>query len=164
MLELSFEFDSAAYARAREKANVFAKFAHFHENHLISNRLRELLFRMVFNLTPQDWVIPVDIHVSGFTGRGLMGSKEDRYYIMDGLDAGFEPFENSVEFRGTLNAIVPMCFRYEGHAVIHVDVKWMQPERNAISFALLGDREFQLRPVEPRDTKFLAIIARISKK
>jgi hypothetical protein len=164
MLAVSFEFDAAAYARAREKANVFPNFVNFHEEAILSNTLRESLFRKVFNLSAHEWVIPVEVEVSGFTGKGLMGSKEDRYYIIDGLDLDFAKVENAPEFEGTLNAVVPMCFRYEGHALIPIDVWRMQPERNAISFALLGDREFQIRALEPRDVKFQSVISRISKK
>jgi hypothetical protein len=164
MVALSFQFDDAAHARAREKANVFARFADFAGGPMLSDRLREALFRLVFNLSAHEWVIAVDVEVSGFVGRGLLGSKEDRYYIVEGMGVAFESVENSAEFGGTLNAVVPMCFRFEGHALIQLDLCWMQPGRNEISFALLGDREFRIRPVEVGDARFQSVIARISRK
>jgi hypothetical protein len=158
LLALSFEFDEAAYARAREKRNLFARFAEFRMPALQNGRLREALFRMVFALAPHEWVTPVEVECSGVVGRCLLGSKDDAYYFVEDLGRDFEPVENSAEFGGTLRAVVSGSMRYEGRAVVPLMLNAVKGE--VVMFSWGGNTEFRVSSADRFDPKFAGLIAR----
>jgi hypothetical protein len=167
LLEESLQFDASAWHRIREKANVFSKFVDFRGCAQTSNIMNQRLFRFVFKLDRQDWIIPVSVQISGTIGKCLLGTKDDGYYLIDELDKEFRPIENSEEFERSLKDAIIKCYQYDGHALIPVRLSRLQivdGAHDAILFAFRSDLQMRISAEEPNDPNFASVLAKVGSK
>jgi hypothetical protein len=168
LLEMSFGVDVSAYYRAREKANVFAKFADFAAGVQSSNAMRMKIFRIVFGLSPEDQIFPVIVEISGAFGKGLFANRAEVFYLITGMDEHFGAFSNTQEFETNLRIVSGKCNYFEGHIVVPFTFSGIVLDQHATPVVVIVPYrelvQFRIRPLHVDSGEFATLIARLKAK
>jgi hypothetical protein len=162
LLEMSFLVDLSAYCRPREKLNVFPKLVPFTDACLVSNRVRLGMFQRVYNINRAEPWFPVAIDVGGLSGRGVVLSRGDLFFLMDEVDEDFGTQWNSGDFEAAFHAVTQTQYKYEGHPVVKFRFSAMKVAPGNLAIVVsCRESSFSMRPSPSENPHFTRLVQRL---